>query len=176
MDLVHVVMQVLEIEITCNGVIDPPPCYLNKKLNWNEGLFHWYQGNYKFMKVKYCLLQTTVEVLFIDYGNTASCSQNSTRFLTEELAQYPMQNIYCYLNGVAPLLQVWRFENSCFYLTCTRYLLPFMLYTFQICQYIHVSLWFMESFLWKKSRNDVSEGALYAWYIIVEWGHLVKEI
>ncbi|XP_078331753.1 tudor domain-containing protein 7-like isoform X3 [Crassostrea virginica] len=48
---------------------------------------------------------TTVEVLFIDYGNTASCSQNSTRFLTEELAQYPMQNIYCYLNGVAPLLQ-----------------------------------------------------------------------
>lgn len=46
---------------------------------------------------------TMVDVLFIDYGNSASCSQNSTRFLTEELAQYPMQIIYCYLHGVAPL-------------------------------------------------------------------------
>lgn len=46
---------------------------------------------------------TTVDVLFIDYGNSASCPQNSTRFLTEELAQYPMQIIYCYLHGVAPL-------------------------------------------------------------------------
>ncbi|XP_065941061.1 RING finger protein 17-like [Magallana gigas] len=46
---------------------------------------------------------TTVDVLFIDYGNSGSCSQNSIRFLTEELAQYPMQIIYCYLHGVAPL-------------------------------------------------------------------------
>ncbi|XP_061178264.1 tudor domain-containing protein 7-like [Saccostrea echinata] len=46
---------------------------------------------------------TTVDVVFIDYGNRATCNQNVTRFLTEELARYPIQMIFCYLYGVAPL-------------------------------------------------------------------------
>ncbi|XP_062599955.1 tudor domain-containing protein 7-like, partial [Saccostrea cucullata] len=46
---------------------------------------------------------TTVDVVFIDYGNRATCNQEVTRFLTEELAQYPVQVTFCFLYGVTPL-------------------------------------------------------------------------
>ncbi|XP_055998520.1 tudor domain-containing protein 7-like isoform X3 [Ostrea edulis] len=54
-----------------------------------------------------------VDVLFIDYGNSATCAQNSTRFLTEELAKYPSQVIYCHLYGVAPLEDEEIWSDSC---------------------------------------------------------------
>ena len=47
--------------------------------------------------------QSVIDVLYVDYGNGDKCKTSNTRWLSEKLASYPVQVVYCALYGIQPL-------------------------------------------------------------------------
>lgn len=48
-------------------------------------------------------LQTSFDVLYVDYGNMEKVLIDSIRWLSEKAAAFPAEVIYCSLYGVGPL-------------------------------------------------------------------------